>query len=51
MVPKGAMQASRAWRQPTVLPSLGTNELQQCLTWHDNTKGMIVAHIQQSTAF
>ena len=45
MVPEGASakKASKAWRQPTVLPSYDAYKPHQQPTWHHNSKGAVVA--------
>jgi hypothetical protein len=45
MIPGGAIQASKGWKQPVVLPSHEAREPQQCPARHDSPKGTVVARI------
>lgn len=44
-VTEGVIQASKGDNQATTLPIDNTYEPQQGSAWHDNTKGIVVAHI------
>lgn len=45
MAPEGATQAFRGGKQPIILPSYDNYESQQQPEWHNDSGGVIVAHI------
>ena len=45
MILEDAIQASKGWKQPVVLPSHEAREPQQCPARHDSPKGTVVARI------
>lgn len=45
MVPEGDTQASKTGKEPILLSSYDSCELQQQPAWQDNSKGAIVAHM------
>lgn len=45
MVPERALQAFKGGKQPTAIPGYDNCESQQQAAWHNDSGGVIVAHI------